>query len=552
MPGATMAKLKGFCYGLSPFLWGLWLVLVIWVCYQTRFWINNDTLGSLDVARSLRQMDWRQAVNLHWGMVYAILLAFLPLGDASSWMQIHFLNGILLVGSQLFLYLSLSLLGVRKSINTMLCLAWGAANFATGGAIFITSDVTLCFVGSLYIYALVRARTLERITRCRCALLLGLLHGLAWMTKNIAFIGLASVPLMVSLKLILDSYGKLFLEKERLYRILTFLVSYSLPILLVMVVWGAGIKSKYGRFSWGDSGAYNYAYFVRHSPELHRSIEAARLRLPPYGTYWWSDISLSLTGWDHQSHFNLTDQIRTVFHNLKHFFSSLEIAQGAGILCLLVLGLAGAPVVALRKTDYFFLILLLSSVFFFIFLMYLAVLFSSKYLPFPVMFLLPAGGLLAENIFQTNNRPLKVLISIMLAFCVLHGSGAMVYASLRLAPEGEHFAIAKFIRDSRGSNKNPGPIGAFLYPQANLFHHVVIAHLLNTKTAELHKINDNFSFSASFIPKIVLLVLAPDGAVPNSVEVNGKHFVRANSWVWGKLYKKNKLILYNPGEKLRK
>ena len=272
------------------------------------------------------------------------------------------------------------------------------------------------------------------------------------------------------------------------------------------VAWGAGIKSKYGRFSWGDSGAFNYAYFVRRSPELYRAIEEAQLRLPPYGTYWWSDISLSLSGWDHQIHVNFTDQIRTAVHNLKHFVSSQEIAQGAAVLCLIFIGLSGIPAPALRKSDDYFLILLLSFVSCFILLMYLSVLLSSRYLPFSAMFLLPACGWVAENIFQTKNRPLKVVISIILVCCLLHGIGATVYASLHLAPQGEHFAMAKFMKDRRGPHEDPGPLGAFLHPQANLSHHGVIAYLVKTKTAELSQIGDNFSFSASFIPKIVLLI----------------------------------------------
>jgi hypothetical protein len=547
MPGAMTAKSQGFFSGLNLLLWGLWLVLVIWVCYHTKFWINNDTIGSLDVARSLRQMDWRHAVNLHWGMVYAALLAVLPLKGATSWLQIHCLNGILLVGSQLCLYLSLRRLGVRHSISTLLCLAWGAANFASGGAVYITSDVTLGFMGSLYLYALVRAGTLERISSWRWALLLGLLHGLAWMTKNIALVGLAAVPLMVSAKLGLDSGRKLF-RKERFSRILTFLVAYAVPILFLAVVWGAGIKGKYSRFSWGDSGAYNYAYFVRQAPELNRAIEAARLRLPPYGTFWWSDISLSLAGWDHQIHFNLPDQIKTVIHNLKNYFSGREILQGAGLLGLLCLGWAGLAAPALRKTGDYFLISVLSAVSGFILLMYLSVFLSSKYLPFPVLFLLPAGGRWAENIFQTQKRPRQILISILLAACILHGIAAAVYASLRLAPQGEHFAVAGFIHDHRGSEKDPGPVGAYLYPQANLYHHGVIAHLLDAKTAELTRINDNF-FSALFMPKIVLLVLPAEGAVPVAITVNGKQFVLAQSWVWGKLEKREKLVLYNPDAK---
>jgi hypothetical protein len=287
---------------------------------------------------------------------------------------------------------------------------------------------------------------------------------------------------------------------------------------------------------------------VQHSPELYRAMAEAQLRLPPYGTLWWSDISLSLNGWDRQRRFKLTDQIRTVVHNLKHLVSSQEITRGAAILCLIFLGLSGLTAPALRKADDYFLIVLLSSVSGLVLLMYVSVLWSSKYLPFPAMFLLPAAGLWAENIFQENNRRLKGFLLIILAGCLLHGIGAMIYASLRQAPQGEHFAVAKFIKDRRGPHEDPGPLGAFLYPQANLFHHGVIAYLLETKTAELSQIGDDFS--SSFIPKIVLLVLASDDAVPISLEVNGKPFSMANSWVWGKLFKKDKLILYYPDEEL--
>lgn len=533
---------------LSAVLWGLWLVLVIWVGWQTRFWINNDTIGSLDVARSLRQMDWGRAVNLHWGMVYAALLALLPLGGAASWLQIHLLNGLLLVVSQALLYLSLARLGVRRVLATLLTLAWGAANFAGGGAIYITSDVTLGFVGSLYLYALVRAGTLGRISSWRWAALLGLLHGLAWLTKNIALVGLAPVPLMVSVKLLLGGAGQRVSEKQGRYRTLGFLAAYSLPLLCLAVVWGAGIKGKYGRLSWGDSGAYNYALFVRQAPELTRAVEAARLRLSPYGTFWWSDISLSLVGWDHQTQVNLPVQIKAAALNLKNFFSSREMSQGAGLLGLLALGCWGLAAPATRKSDDAFLLLLLSAVSGFILLMYVSVFLSAKYLPLPVLFLLPAAGRGAEDAFQTRPRPTQVLISLLLAVCLLHGMAAAVYASLRLAPEGEHFALAGFIQDRGGPKKISGPVGAYLHPQANLYHHGVIAYLLGVQTAELSRIRDN-SFSALFMPQIVLLVLPVEGAVPVFVTVNGKEFVPAQSWIWGRLHKQEQLVLYSPDTK---
>jgi hypothetical protein len=552
MPGLKTIQHKRFFHGLNPLWWGLWLILAMWVGYRTRFWINIDTIGSLDVARSLRQGDWRQAVNLHWGLVYAAFLAVLPLKDASSWMQIHILNVILLFGAQIFLYLSLSHLKVRTSLATMLCLAWGAANFATGGAIYMTSDATLCLVGSSYIYVLVRAGSLMRIAGWRCAFLLGLLHALAWMTKNIALFGLATIPLLVLLRLAFGAHERGFLEKERLSRFFTFLVAYALPILLVMAVWGAGVKSKYGRWSWGDTGPYTYACFVERSPDVYRAIDEAQRRLPPYGTFWWSDISLSVTDWSQPSYFIFGKQIRRVVENLKLFISHREIGAGAGIIGLIFLGFTGVTVLALGKTDDCFLLLLLSSVSCFVLLMYVSVYLVARFLPFVAMFLLPAGGLWAENIFQANNRTRQVLMALLLTGCLLHGLGIMVYVSLRLAPQGEHFAMAKFIQDRRGPDQDPGPLGAFLYPGANLYHNGVIAYLLRTKTAELSPIKDNLSFSASFIPKIVLLVLAPDDAVPPAVEVNSRPFVMARSWVWGKVYKQNKLILYFPDEEQRK
>jgi hypothetical protein len=145
-----------------------------------------------------------------------------------------------------------------------------------------------------------------------------------------------------------------------------------------------------------------------------------------------------------------------------------------------------------------------------------------------------------ETRFWINNDTIGSLdvarfLILGLIFSLVHGIGAMVYASVRQAPQGEHVAMALCIKDRRGSHEDPGPLGVFLYPQANLYHHGVIAYPLKTKTAELAKLNDKMSFSASFIPKIVLLVLGTDDAVPQSVAVNGKPFGRANSWVWGKL-----------------
>jgi hypothetical protein len=70
------------------------------------------------------------------------------------------------------------------------------------------------------------------------------------------------------------------------------------------------------------------------------------------------------------------------------------------------------------------------------------------------------------------------------------------------------------MNDLREHHEDPGPLRAYLYRQANLIKPGVIAYLLWIKNAELCRIGDNLSFSASFILKIVLLIRATDHLVP--------------------------------------
>jgi hypothetical protein len=524
-------------------LWAFWIIFVIWVSYKIRFWINNDTIGSLDSARYIKSFQLIHAINGYWGIGYAALLSLLPLRDINSWIQVHLLVAALILISQILIYRSLLYFNVSQGISTAFCIIWGAINYSTGGAIFITADTTLCLFASLYLFIFVRAEKTNTIYEPSSNLLLGSVHGIAWLTKTVALPGLALFPVLLSLRIIIDSNGL----KSKLLKLIKFMLLYSLPLLIIFLFWGIGTYKKYGRFTFGFSSAHAYALCVDKSEKLLKAREKASHRLPLYGTYWWSDIGLSLTNWDFRTHFNLKKQLRRFPENIKEFISSDAKLIGFAIIILFLFSLYACFRLRYHKIKWYSILLLITAVGYSIIIIYSAVLLDPRYLSFATIYLLPICAVYSDIIFRNGNQLEKYCVSVIILLALLHGIGTMTYIALYRSPNDSDFYIAKKIKEMYKSPKLYGPIGAFLNTRFQIHHHAVIANILKCQTAEITPIKSNLSvFSASFSPKTVLFVLNPSTRTPSQITVNSKRYEKLYSRIWEKGKEKTEIIIYKP------
>jgi hypothetical protein len=522
--------------------WALWPIFLLWVSYETRFWINNDTIGSLDCARQLRTLALERAVNPYWGFGFAFLLSLLPLEGAGSWLQIHLLTGLLVIGGQVFLYLALTRLRIRSSLAGALSLAWGASNYASGGALFLTSDPLLGFLGSIYLFLFIKSA--PEIFAPKKAWPLGLVHALAALTKTAAFFTLFFLPLVLSVQELLRG-GPGSSLKNRAVRLATFNLFYLLPIFIIFSLWGAAVTAKYERFALWEAGIYNYARYVRGSENLALAEDLARHQVPRDGTYWWSDIAGSLSGWDHRAYFDRRDQVACLKRNLTYIWFGPGLACGAALLALLLVSWLGSPLLAKQGEGSREIALITASAALGIFLTYSLVHLLPRFLPFAAIFALPGCGLLLERVFRGRQKFGKILSVTFLSLAILHGVGAMAYASLMLAPGGEHFALAREISARKIPGKAPGPLGAFLASDGFMYHHAVLAYLLRLRTGEIRPASpDGCRYTATFRPHLVLLVFPAGDPAPVKIEVDARTFERVSSCIWGKRDRRTLLAVY--------
>jgi hypothetical protein len=494
-----------------------------WVSYQHRFYINNDTIGSLDSAKYLRRLEIGQAINASWGIGFALLLSFTP-NITNSWFEIHLLMMGLVIGCQFLVYRSLLHLGIKKPIAGMLSVIYGASTYGTRSALFLTADIPLCFIASIYLYVVSKSKVPLRIPGRIDSVLLGFLHAIAGLTKTIALLSLMPLPFLTILRL--------WCEKDKIKRIAYFSLAYFGSFLLVLSIWSYFCSIKYRRVTFGDAPAYNYALFVLSSPQLLKAEEKARHALPVWGTYWWSDFALSLVDWDHAIHLDVSAQLKRILYNVIDFTGHPDFLLSLVSLLLIALGVVGSFLANGERKSLFMPSSSTMLISLFALSMYLCTLFLARYLPFVTLFCIPSCADMIQRQIRICPKVCKKLIVVLACLAVLHGAVIAFLSSIYIAPGGEHFAIVQAIR---ASGKPVGPIGAFLAEGTRLYHHGVIAHLLGVKAAEIRSQGDVSKYMSEFVPMIVLLAFPGNRAVPSVVTVNSQEFELIGVWVYGKV-----------------
>lgn len=524
---------------LPYILWFLFIVLIIIVSYVSRFWITNDIIGSLDSAKAFKNLDFANAVNAYWGIGYALLLSFLPLNGLQSWLNIHLLMALILLLAALCIYKTLISINIDKLIATCLCLVWGLSNFTTGSAFYVTADVLLCLLGSIY---LLGVRRYNNNRTSSSAVILGSIHGIAWWTKNIALVGLLIFPIYIVFTRTYQGFKDGF-STNKLMTLISFIMAYSLPFVVLVSLWGAGCFLKYNRFTFGTSGPYSLGLYQEDLHLLHESIERARYSLPPWGTYWWSDISSSLSGWDFRVNVDLTVRLERAKQNLQNYLKN-PFTPGTIPLLIIVLGIFNTIYIGLKtnwQLNYIDVLPLVSIV---VIALYLVTYFHDRYFPFAALFSLPGCAAFIQIIVAKRHKYTPVIYCLL--FIILTAEVLLTgYTAFYLSPGSEHFQIADKIKaDTEIEPK--GPLGAFI-PPGNWFHHGMIAFLLNTKAAEIKAVaGEKQKFVATFQPQVVLLVLPPAQAYAQNIEVNSRNFTLLGLWTWRKGSRQKQFVVYKP------
>ena len=526
-------------------IWCLWAIVNLVLSYRYRFWITSDAIGSFDAARSMRMLDFPNALNASWGQGFAFFLMFTPLYNIDSWLSARIILVVLLLVSQYWLYLALRYAGIPMILATALAFAWALACYATGSMTFMTADVVLCLFASLYLLLAIKYVHMQP-ARVSVLAALGILHALAGITKTIAFPGLLIFPLALLLgNVILAARRKLPLQLA-VKRIAITSLSYAMPLVLLAAAWGFACQAKYGHFTLGEASSYNIDLFIHNSQQLRDAGEQARRELPRWGSYWWSDFGLNVR-WEHSRSIDLRVQLTLMLGNAVIFLrGSRDFLTGFVlfvIMCVAFLAFFRYRKLSSAIPSQIWALALVAG---WVMALYLSVNFQARYFSFPALFALPLCGVILTQLLQGARRWVRLGVIAGVAGGLFHGVAAIAVAALVLVPGGQHFEIAQLIRE-----RARGPVGVVLEGEQSIRHYGIVAYLANTQAAELTQLGDTAAhFSSGFVPGSVMMAVDPEHTVPSQVWVDARSYSLLKSWNYqgGSRQGLAKLALYLPDD----
>jgi hypothetical protein len=506
-----------------------WVGLNLFAAYACRFWINSDTIGTLDSARALRSREFIEGLNGYFGTGFALLLTPVDLSAPESFLPIHLIATLLLLATQGLLYASLRELDLSRRLAAILSTVWAVSCHATGSAIFITADVPLCFWASLYVWVAIRYLSTERPGPVLAIASLGLIHAVAGITKAIAFPSLVFYPAGFALALMLRGRREGRPHAQTFRDALRFAAAYLIPLLIGMTVWALACHARYGQMTLGGTGTYNYARFTEESENLALAEADARKDLLPGKSFWWSDPMLSIDTWDHRIELDLAAPIVQAGSNIGHYLAGgKHLLRALVVLALLFVCLAGLALPGLRREEMPRGSVPLAMVGLACVGLYLVITVYPRHLTYPALMCLPVTGIALARLQERSGATLRRMIDLFLLGAVAHGVVAMLYASIVLAPSDALFRIADRLR-----TVEPGPIGVYLAPGTRIRSHGVIAFLAHRGAAEIVPDEPgDATFHARFAPEVVLWIGAPSEEVPEALDVDGRTFHRSDGETW--------------------
>ena len=281
----TLARVSLDCRTVTIAFWILAFITGGLRAWTTRYDIDPDTISYLDMADAYLRSDWTMALNGQWNPFYTWLLCLMQLlvrpdtyWEFPAVMGLNF--GIYMMGlSCLHMFLRqlaryTATLAAQPGFEGItlvppwVLFAFGYSLYIKNTVPLITSEgADLCIANFVYLIFGLLLQTKMEPTRWRTCVLLGLMLGLGYLTKAIMF-PLAFVFLAISVSLGAD------LRKAFAKATLAFLV-----FLVVSGPFIIALSQSRGRFTYSDTGTYNYALFVCMGPPLERPW------IPPY--YHW-------------------------------------------------------------------------------------------------------------------------------------------------------------------------------------------------------------------------------------------------------------------------
>lgn len=245
--------------------------------YTTRYFVNGDAVSYFDMAEAFRRGSWAELINFHYSPGYPILLGIiqkiLGASAADELFVAKFLNLLCYVFALFSLECLLSQLKRDEEFldsNIFSRTSWPVLRVAAYGMFLVS---TLIFVRIQVVspdmlvfgFVILTASVLVRIKNSGKSYLefaaLGCVLGLGYLTKTF-FFPLAPVFLLL---------GGLYCESAR--KALPRVFAATMVFLILSAPLLVALSTTLGRFSFGESGSFNYTYFVNkkgnpvHVPE---------------------------------------------------------------------------------------------------------------------------------------------------------------------------------------------------------------------------------------------------------------------------------------------
>jgi hypothetical protein len=240
------------------------------------YMMDGDSVAYMDIADLLRAHRWADAVNGYWHPLYPALLGVaqgLAHPSRTNELGVYFAVNLLTFFAQVaaMLWFVTALVRLRAAMGAApAALSLNALRMLGVGLLVIAAqrELTLNRVGpDGLLQALILAgltMLLQALTtdRLMFAPLMGMLFGLAYLTKSFAFL----VALLAIAVLVLFQW---LVQRRPLLRAVT---SGALALVVFAAVAGpyvAALSRQKHRFDFGDSGSLNYAWYVGGTEKMH-------------------------------------------------------------------------------------------------------------------------------------------------------------------------------------------------------------------------------------------------------------------------------------------
>lgn len=314
-----------------------------------RFYIEPDGVNYLDIADAYLRHDWASAINAYWSPLYSWLLAGAkwllhpsPYWESTTLQALNFLLYILSLACFAYFFSELtSLADEQHGAVEQQSLPRGAWNLF-GYSLFVYASLELIRVNTDTPDMLVAAACLlatgillrirREVTGWWAYLALGAVLALGYLAKAVMF------PISF-----VFLFSSLFAARD--WRKTAPRAALGLfAFLLVASPWLFTLSKAKGRFTFGDTGSLNYAWYVQSTGKpihgvrlLSAKPPVEEFATPVVGTYpLWYDSTYWYEGV--HPHFGLRAQLHALGINLGDYFRLFSAEKGIAVgLLVLVL-----------------------------------------------------------------------------------------------------------------------------------------------------------------------------------------------------------------------